>query len=198
MNIKNRFRGFLPIIIDVETAGFDARKDALLELAAIPITIINNKFVQLEHFHDHILPFKNANLDKEALEFNKIDPFHPFRMAKDETKVMVSLDEFINNHLKNQGCKKAILVGHNAWFDLSFINAANKRAKVSSNLHSFSSIDTATLGAIFYGHTVLAKILNRAKIKFDPEKAHGALYDTSKTAELFCNILNEKADNNKF
>ena len=35
--IKNRFRGYLPVIIDVETAGLNAQTDALLELAAITV-----------------------------------------------------------------------------------------------------------------------------------------------------------------
>ncbi|HAV68246.1 MAG TPA: ribonuclease T, partial [Alcanivorax sp.] len=30
-----RFRGFLPVVVDVETGGFDARNDALLEIAAV-------------------------------------------------------------------------------------------------------------------------------------------------------------------
>ncbi|MGS0727481.1 ribonuclease T, partial [Shewanella sp. 0m-11] len=31
--LKNRFRGYFPVVIDVETAGFNANTDALLEIA---------------------------------------------------------------------------------------------------------------------------------------------------------------------
>ncbi len=33
--LNKRFRGFLPIVIDVETGGFDAENNALLEVAAV-------------------------------------------------------------------------------------------------------------------------------------------------------------------
>ena len=33
----DRFRGFYPVVIDVETAGFNAKTDALLEIAAITL-----------------------------------------------------------------------------------------------------------------------------------------------------------------
>ena len=33
--VSNRFRGFLPVVVDVETAGFNSETDALLEIAAI-------------------------------------------------------------------------------------------------------------------------------------------------------------------
>ena len=32
--MRDRFRGFLPVIVDVETGGFNATTDALLEVAA--------------------------------------------------------------------------------------------------------------------------------------------------------------------
>ena len=36
--MARRFRGFMPVVVDVETGGFDHKKDALLELAAVLLT----------------------------------------------------------------------------------------------------------------------------------------------------------------
>ena len=38
--IKHRFRGFLPVIVDVETAGIDPQKNALLEMCIVLIDYI--------------------------------------------------------------------------------------------------------------------------------------------------------------
>lgn len=190
--LRNRFRGYLPVVVDVETAGFNADKDALLEIAAITInqdTELNFYPDKIKHYH--IEPFQGANLDKSCLEFNKIDPFHPFRMAVSEKDALTDLFEFLEREKKQHNCSKCILVGHNAWFDLSFIMAASKRAGFKKTpFHSFSSLDTATLSAAFYGETVLAKAMQAAKIKFDINETHTALYDTEKTSELFCKIIN--------
>ena len=37
MKYAERFRGFLPVVIDVETGGFDCERDALLEIAVIVV-----------------------------------------------------------------------------------------------------------------------------------------------------------------
>jgi ribonuclease T len=191
-NMQHRFRGYLPVVVDVETAGFTAATDALLELAAV--TIIQDEhdnFVLGEAKQYHIEPFPNAILNQECLEFNKIDPYHPFRFAVTEHAALTDLFGFLNNLKEQYNCNKCVLVGHNAWFDLSFVNAAAKRAKIKKNpFHSFTAIDTASLAAVFYGHTVLASALKRAKIPFNVEESHSALYDATKTAELFCKIVN--------
>src|SRR5262249_5057761 len=132
-----------------------------------------------------------ANLDPKALEFTGIDPGHPFRFAVSEKQALTELFDHVLNSLKASGCQRAILVGHNAWFDLSFVNAAVARTGLQSPFHSFSSFDTTTLSALAFGQTVLAKAARAAKISFDPDKAHSALYDAEKTAELFCCIVNK-------
>jgi ribonuclease T len=190
--IKERFRGFLPVVIDVETAGFEAKTDALLELAAIPIEYDDDKnFVLGECFHYHIKPFEGAKINQDALEFNKIDPDHPFRFAISEKDALEDLYPKIRAVAKKHNCQRAVLVGHNAWFDLSFINAATTRTKLKSPLHGFTSFDTATLSALFYGQTVLSKALMAAKLGYNAEEAHSAVYDTKQTAKLFCKMLND-------
>lgn len=189
--IKQRFREFLPVVVDVETAGVTPHTDALLELCAITLTLDNkNQWQQDRVYHQHIEPFKGANFCKESLDFLGLDPFHPFRFAQPEIKVLTELFALIKQQLKKHKCKRAVLVGHNAWFDLLFIKAATKRCNLNSPFHSFTSFDTATLSGLYFGETVLAKACKAAKIRFDVKEAHSAIYDAQKTAELFCTIVN--------
>lgn len=191
--LNQRFRGFLPVVIDVETAGFNAKTDALLELAAVFLSYNVDYQLTISHsVHYHIEPFKGANLERSALEFIGIDPYHPFRFAITESEAMKKLCDATKSVLKTTQCTRAILVGHNAHFDLGFLQAALMRTHMkSSPFHSFSTLDTATLSALAYGQTVLAKGLQAAGIAFDPDLAHGALYDAEKTAELFCKVINK-------
>jgi len=189
--IAKRFRGFLPVVIDVETAGFNADKDALLEIAAVIINMDDEgKLYQGEACSAHVEPFKGANLDEKALAFNGIDPWHPFRMALPESEALEKVFESVEIALQETGCSRAILVGHNPFFDLGFLNAAVKRCKLKSPFHAFSSFDTATLGALAYGQTVLARIVQTAGLEWNDDEAHSAVYDTERTAALFCNIMN--------
>ena len=194
--IGQRFRGFLPVVVDVETAGFNSQTDALLEIAAIPIVYdAEGKFVPGEAHHAHINPFEGANLDRRSLDFIGVDPFNPMRMAmaEDEKSALKRIFKSINEVRRQQGCTHAILVGHNAHFDLGFVQAAIARTgtKNQNPFHSFSVFDTVTLSAVVFGQTVLAKSCIQAGIEFDGKEAHSALYDTQKTAELFCFILNK-------
>ncbi len=190
--IKDRFRKYLPIVVDIETSGVDPYRCALLELCAVTLRMDKNgKLYQEDTFHEHIAPFEGARLDKESLEFNQIDPFHPFRNAKSEHEVLSALFTIVKKKLKAHHCQRAVLVGHNAWFDLLFINQACARTKLSSPFHRFTSFDTATLSAIHLGETVLAVACKKAKLTFHPDEAHSAIYDAKKTAELFCHIVNQ-------
>ena len=190
--ISKRFRGFLPIVIDVETAGFDPHTNALLEIAAVPVHINNlGVLVPASPVACHVEPFPGSVLDPRALEFTGIDPDHPFRMAKPEKEALEHIFKPVQILLKKHECSRAILVGHNPFFDLGFIKAAVERTRVKKNpFHSFSTFDTATLGGLAYGQTVLAKAAQAAGIDWENDKAHSAIYDAQKTAELFCTIVN--------
>lgn len=190
-NISNRFRGFLPIVIDVETSGLNPNKHALLEMCIVILNMDQdgNYYRQETHF-EHILPFKDAELDPAALVINQIDPYQPLRFALDEKIALQQLFTHIFTALNQQCCKKAILVGHNAWFDLLFIQQAIQRTNIISPLHAFTCLDTATLSGLMYGQTVLSKAIYAAGLTFDKNQAHSAIYDAEKTADLFCTIVN--------
>ena len=192
--ISQRFRGFLPVVIDVETGGTDPNKDALLEIAAITLSLNPHGLMELdETFHHHVKPFEGGNLDPKALAFNKIDPLHPFRFAIDENEALKQLFTFVKEAKKQNHCTRAVLVGHNAWFDLAFVKAAALRCKKIKHFpfHGFTSFDTATLSGLAFGQTVLSKAALLAGISFDETDAHSAIYDAKKTAELFCFIVNK-------
>lgn len=191
--IHTRFRGFLPVVIDVETAGFNSQTDALLEIAATIIGCKSDGDVYAkETVHCNVEPFRGANLEKSALEFTGIDPNSPFRNALPEKLALDKIFTPIRKAVKESQCTRAILVGHNAHFDHGFVFAAAERAAIKRNpFHPFSSFDTASLSALAYGQTVLAKACAAAGIEFDGHSAHSAKYDTEKTAELFCKIVNK-------
>jgi ribonuclease T len=192
-----RFRGYFPVVIDVETAGFNAQTDALLELAASILHLDENTghFSIDETVQFNINPFEGANLEQKALEFTGIDPTNPLRGAIDEEVALKELFKVVRKKMKLAGCQRAIIVAHNAAFDLGFLNAATARCHIKrSPFHSFVSFDTTTLAGLALGQTVLAKACMAANIDFNNSEAHSALYDTEKTAELFCHIINKWQD----
>ncbi len=189
----NRFRGYLPVVIDVETAGFNSKTDALLEIAAVMLEMTSSgEWLRASTHFFHVLPFAGANLEESALKFNGIDPFHPFRFAVSESEALESLFKPVRRALKSTQCTRAILVGHNPSFDLNFLNAAVERCGIKrSPFHPFSTFDTATLGGLAYGQTVLARAAQAAGLPWDSGQAHSAVYDAERTADLFCTIVNQ-------
>lgn len=195
MTLKERFRKFLPVVVDVETAGFNAQTDALLEIACIPILLSEQGvFYPGEALNAHIQPFEGANLEPSALAFTGIDPNNPMRkaIAEDEKVALRRIFKGLKEVRKTEECRQCVLIGHNAHFDLGFLNAAILRtnSKNHNPFHQFSVFDTVTLAALAFGQTVLARACKAAGLDFDGKDAHSALYDTQKTAELFCHILN--------
>ena len=190
--MARRFRGYLPIVIDVETGGFNSATDALLEIAAVIPTMDEKGMLHPEHtLFFRVKPFEGANIEQAALDFTGIKLDHPLRMAVTEEHALAEIFKSVRKSLKANDCKRAILVGHNSHFDLGFLNAAVERCGIKRNpFHPFSSFDTATLGGLAYGQTVLAKACEAAEIRFDSREAHNARYDTEKTAELFFGIVN--------
>src|SRR5262245_9506932 len=190
--MATRFRGFLPVVIDVECGGFNPNTDALLEIAAVLIEIQGDgSLMPGEGWRYHVQPFPGANIEAASLAVNGIDPSHPLRPAIPEKEVLTRLFKDIRRAMKDNDCTRAILVGHNAYFDLNFLNAAVARTSIKRNpFHPFSSFDTATLAGVAFGQTVLGKALQAAGIEWDSGEAHSAAYDAQRTAELFCKVCN--------
>ena len=191
--LARRFRGLLPIVVDVETAGLHSQTDALLEIAAVALVMNEEgKLMRDRTIAFHVEPFSGSHLQKEALEITGIDPFYPLRFAIPESQALHRIFAMIKEQLELSTCYRAVLVGHNAWFDLSFVLAAAKRCGIHYHpFHTFTTFDTASLAAVALGETVLARATRKARIPFDIEKAHSAIYDAERTAELFCSICNQ-------
>ena len=191
--MDKRFRGFMPVVVDVETGGFNEQTDALLQIAAVILHMDEHGQLSSRETHTcHVTPFEGANLDPKSLEINGIDPDHPLRMAVDEKQALPRIFKPVRQALKENNCKRAILVGHNASFDLKFINAAAERSGIKRNpFHPFSTFDTVSLAGLAYGQTVLSRSVQTAGLEWDNREAHSAIYDAEMTAELFCKIVNE-------
>lgn len=190
--MSDRFRGFLPVVVDVETGGFNCKTDALLEIAAV-FLFANDKglLTRGETIRYHVNPFEGANLEPASLAVNGIDPEHPLRLAVDEKEALQNVFGKVRRAVREAACTRAILVGHNSAFDLGFINEAATRTSIKRNpFHPFSSFDTATLCGVAYGQTVLARAVKAAGLEWDEESAHSAAYDAEITADVFCDIVN--------
>ena len=188
----DRFRGFLPVVIDVETGGFNCKTEALLELAAVLVEFDDDGLLRRgETFRYHVKPFEGANMDPASLAVNGIDPDHPLRPAIDERDALQRLFREVRKAVRERRCQRAILVGHNAHFDLGFVNEAIDRSAIKRNpFHPFSCFDTATMCGVAFGQTVLARAVIAAGFEWDEESAHSAAYDAEITADIFCEIVN--------
>ncbi len=190
--MAGRFRGFLPIVVDVETGGFNPTTDALLEVAAVFVEFDGGGNLTTGEEHRYLIkPFEGANIEPASLQVTGIEPFHPLRPALDEQDALRRLFRDIRARVRAEGCRRAVLVGHNAFFDLQFVNAAVERSGIKRNpFHPFSSFDTASLGGVAFGQTVLSRAVTAAGFDWEEERAHSALYDARMTAKLFCEIVN--------
>jgi ribonuclease T len=190
--MAERFRGFLPVVVDVETGGFNCKTDALLEIAAVLVDFADGGLLTRgQTFRYHVKPFAGANMEAASLAVNGIKPDHPLRPAIDERDALQRLFREIRKAVRDNGCSRAILVGHNAAFDLGFVNEAILRSDVKRNpFHPFSCFDTATLCGVAFGQTVLSRAVTAAGFAWDESSAHSAAYDAEITADLFCEIVN--------
>ena len=190
--VAKRFRGFLPVVVDVETGGFNAQTDALLEIAVVLLRIdAELGWCRAETLARHVTPFDGANLEPAALEFNGIDPWHPFRDAVEEHDALDSVFARVRQEVNAQQCTRAVLVGHNPAFDLAFVKAAAARCRIKRNpFHAFSTFDTASMAGLVFGQTVLSRAVRSAGMDWEESAAHSAIYDAEKTADLFCRMVN--------
>ncbi len=194
--MSRRFRGFLPVVIDVECGGFNSATDALLEIAAVTIEMDEHGLMKPGATHSfHVIPFAGARLEPAALAVTGIDPYHPLRPAIPERDALQRIFREVRHAIRAYSCRRAVLVGHNAAFDLGFLNAAAARCEIKRNpFHPFSCFDTATLAGAALGQTVLAKAVTVAGFKWDAGSAHSASYDAERSAEIFCHVTNRLHD----
>ena len=190
--MSTRFRGYYPIVVDVETGGLEPDKNAVLQIAAFSLSLDEQgkAFIDDQYLVD-VAPDESTTIVAEALKINKIDLDKHALTAIAEHKAIRGLFQFARRAIKKHHCHRGILVGHNANFDLAFISAAAARHGIKRNpFHPFSVMDTVALAGLAYGQTVLKVAAQKAGLEFDDKKAHSAEYDARITAELFCKIHN--------
>jgi ribonuclease T len=191
--LSQRFRGFYPVVIDIETTGFDCQQHGILEIsAALPSMDEAGRLIIKDVLDFAIIPHRDAVIDPSSIAFHGIDPADPDRHARPEADAFCEMLQAVRLAQKQHDCQRSILVAHNAQFDQGFLRAAIARNQIKRDpFHPFSSFDTATLAALACGQTVLAKACEYAGIDFNNSDAHSAAYDTRRTAELFCWIVNQ-------
>jgi ribonuclease T len=191
MEMHERFRGYLPVPVDLETGGFDNQNNPILEIACSFVTLADG-ILSISSQHQWIVtPFQGSTVEPASLKITGIDLDDPMRNGMTERDALQAFFVQVRREMKRANCHRAILVAHNASFDHGFIKAACARSDIKRNpFHPFSTIDTVALSAVSFGHTVLSETCRRAGLEFDEAKAHGAAYDADRTAELFCQIVN--------
>ena len=73
-----RFRGFMPVIIDVETGGFNAQTDALLEVAAVTLDMDDEGILSpAKTYSFNTKPFEGANIEPVSYTNLNMPANHP-------------------------------------------------------------------------------------------------------------------------
>ncbi len=194
--MENRFRGFLPVAVDVETGGLIPETDALLEISAVPLRMdAEGDLTPCEPIGFAVRPFEGARIDPASIKLIGIDPYDPEREAVSEREALEAVFQKVRQAVREHHCQRAVLLGHNAAFDLAVVNAASERCRIKRNpFHPFSTLDTVSLGAAVFGHTVLSRIAQQAGLGWDDAQAHSARYDAEMTARVFCEVLRRCRD----
>ena len=194
MTMRTRFRGYLPVVVDLETGGFDDTVHSLLEIAAVTLDFEDQHLVARDRHRWAVVPHPDTLVEEASLRVTGIDLNDPGRGAESELEAVRELFRIVRAEVKRHGCQRAIVTAHNAHFDHGFIHAAATRNGVKrSPFHPFSVLDTVALAAVHYGHTVLSEACGRAGIDYDADRAHSAAYDAEITAGLFCAVVNATA-----
>jgi len=165
------------VVFDIETTGFSATHDRIIEIGAVKITggEITDKYSTF------VNPEVPIPYEIEQLTGIRDD------MVLDAPKIETVLPEFLTF------CEGCVLVAHNASFDVGFIK---KKSEYQGIEVDFTVIDTVGLSRILlpdlsrYKLNTIAKALN-----ISLENHHRAVDDAGATAEIFlklCDMLRER------
>jgi ribonuclease T len=82
--MAERFRGYLPVVVDVETGGFNSPPTPCWKLPRPPSAWTKRVLFPEHTYFFRVEPFEGANIEAAALEFTGIKLDHPLRMAVSE------------------------------------------------------------------------------------------------------------------
>ncbi|WP_369824892.1 PolC-type DNA polymerase III [Sporosarcina sp. P13] len=162
------------VVFDVETTGLSAVYDTIIELAAVRVR--NGEIIdRFERFANPHHPLSSVTTNLTGITDD---------MVKDAPEVSEVMEEFV------EFIGDAVLIAHNASFDMGFFYASCKRAKI--DVPAYPVIDTLELSRFLYPELRNHRLNTLAK-KFDIEltQHHRAIYDTEATAYLFLRLLTD-------
>ena len=115
-----RFRGFLPVVIDLETGGFDKDVHAVLQIAAVSLGR-SDGWLDIEEIQSwNVIPHPGTRVEDASLKITGIDLADPDRDALSEEEAVRALFRFVRREVRRNGCERAVLTAHNAHFDHGF------------------------------------------------------------------------------
>ena len=165
-NLKDSF-----VVFDIETTGFSASKNQIIEIGAV-------KMEQGE-ITDRFSTFVNP---KEPIPY-RIEELTGIsdRMVMDAEGIEQILPRFL------EFCKDSVLVAHNAGFDTGFIETKAKMLGISTD---FTVVDTLSLARALLPDLSRFKLDQVAKaLNISLENHHRAVDDAECTAHIFRKFL---------
>lgn len=165
------------VVVDIETTGLNPRTDKITEIAACKVV----KGEIVDQFSALVNP--EINISQDIAELTGITN----EMVKDAEKIDSVFDKFLDF------MDDAIIVAHNASFDISFLKEAAKRLNTEFNP---TTVDTLALSRGLMPNLLKYKldvVCNELNIEL--KKHHRASADAEATAMIFiklCEMLKKK------
>ena len=161
------------VVLDVETTGLNTHADEIIEIGAVRI----EHGVEVAEFSELINP--GRPVPDKVVEITGITS----AMLRDKRALMEVMPEFA------KFCEGAVLVAHNASFDMSFFRRAFRQAGFPFD---FTILDTLALVRNQYPHNKSHKLGTMCKqLGISLLNAHRAVHDARATSLLLLKVVQE-------
>ena len=163
------------VAFDSETTGLSTETDAVVQLGAV--RVLNGRIVEGEVLDTYVDPGR------------PIPPASTVVHHVTDADVAGAPDVATAGRALHGFCRDAVLVAHNAPFDLAFLRRAEEETGVTWD---HPVLDTVLLSAIVFGTTevhTLDALCDRLGIAIPPELRHTALGDARVTAEALVKLI---------
>ena len=159
------------VVFDIETTGFSPVHDRIIEIGAVK--------VEKGEIKERFSSFVNPDVPI-PLEIEKLTGIHD-GMVVDAPMIEEALPHFL------EFCQDAVLVAHNASFDMSFIIENTRRLGLKKE---FTYVDTVGIARLLLPHQAKHKLDAVAKtLGISLENHHRAVDDAEATAEIFLKFI---------
>lgn len=172
------------VLFDVETSGLSPYKDQIIELAAQRLYQKPDGLYAKE-FHSYVNLYDEHQISREAEAANHISEAFLREKGVNIEVAISKFKEFIGD--------SALLVAHNANFDMLFVSAAALKAGCHSFFQSSDVIDTLTVfkDRAPYPHK-LSDAIRYYKLEGTVKNSHSAIDDANALMEVFIRMAAEK------